>query len=157
MKKIVITGAMGYIGTELCKIFSGFTNEYEIVAIDKNFYSDRVQRLNSWGIKFIQCDILNNDQLKNILKDSDTVYHLAGITSVPTTLKDKGNNKEIYEVGVLGTRNILNCVEEHTKIVFPSTHVVFEGLKSVKKNVSENEKPKPILDYSKGKYNLKKT
>ena len=37
MKKIVITGAMGYIGTELCKIFSGFTNEYEIVAIDKNF------------------------------------------------------------------------------------------------------------------------
>jgi len=151
MKKIVITGAMGYIGTELCKIFSGFTNEYEIVAIDKNFYSDRVQRLNSWGIKFIQCDILNNEQLKNILKDSDTVYHLAGITSVPTTLKDKGNNKEIYEVGVLGTRNILNCVEEYTKIVFPSTHVVFEGLKSVKKNVSENEKPKPILDYSKGK------
>ena len=151
MKKIVITGAMGYIGTELCKIFSGFTNEYEIVAIDKNFYSDRVQRLNSWGIKFIQCDILNNEQLKNILKDSDTVYHLAGITSVPTTLKDKGNNKEIYEVGVLGTRNILNCVEEYTKIIFPSTHVVFEGLKSVKKNVSENEKPKPILDYSKGK------
>ena len=151
MKKIVITGAVGYIGTELCKIFSGFTNEYEIVAIDKNFYSDRVQRLNSWGIKFIQCDILNNDQLKNILKDSDTVYHLAGITSVPTTLKDKGNNKEIYEVGVLGTRNILNCVEEHTKIIFPSTHVVFEGLKSVKKNLSENEKPKPILDYSKGK------
>ena len=83
MKKIVITGAMGYIGTELCKIFSGFTNEYEIVAIDKNFYSDRVQRLNSWGIKFIQCDILNNEQPKNILKDSDTVYHLAGITSVP--------------------------------------------------------------------------
>ncbi|MAR64512.1 MAG: hypothetical protein CMB83_01075 [Flammeovirgaceae bacterium] len=152
MKKIVITGAMGYIGTELCKIFSGLTNEYEIVATDKNFYSDRVQRLNSWGIEFIQCDILNIEKLKNVLKNSDTVYHLAGITSVPTTLSDKVNSKEIYEVGVLGTRNILNCVQEHTKIVFPSTHVVFEGLKSVKKNVSEKEKPKPILEYSKGKF-----
>ena len=151
MKKIVITGAMGYIGTELCKIFSGFSKEYEIVAIDKNFYSDRVQRLNSWGIKFIQCDILDIEKLKNVLKNSNTVYHLAGITNVPTTLKDKASNKEIYDVGVLGTRNILNYAEEQTKIVFPSTHVVFEGLKSVKKNISEKEKPKPILDYSKGK------
>ena len=77
---------MGYIGTELCKIFSGFSKEYEIVAIDKNFYSDRVQRLNSWGIKFIQCDILDIEKLKNVLKNSNTVYHLAGITNVPTTL-----------------------------------------------------------------------
>ena len=151
MKKIVITGAMGYIGTELCKIYSGLAKNNEIVAIDKNFYSDRVQRLNSWGIEFKQCDILNTEQLKSILKNSDIVYHLAGITTVPTTLSDKGNNKEIYEVGVLGTRNVLNFVEKNTKIVFPSTHVVFEGLKTVRKNLSENIKPKPILEYAKGK------
>ena len=34
MKKIVITGAMGYIGSELCKIYSGLTNQYEVIAIE---------------------------------------------------------------------------------------------------------------------------
>ena len=29
----------------------------------------------------------------------------------------------------------------------PSTHVVFEGLKDVKKDIEENEETKPILSY----------
>ena len=74
MKKIVITGAMGYIGTELCKIYSGLTNQYEVIALDRDFYSDRVNRLNTWGIKFIQCDILDIGKLSNVLKDADIVY-----------------------------------------------------------------------------------
>ena len=36
MKKIVITGALGYIGTELCKLYSGFSWKYEVVAIDSD-------------------------------------------------------------------------------------------------------------------------
>ena len=38
----------------------------------------------------------------------------------------------------------------------PSTHVVFEGLKDVKKDIKENEETKPILSYGKSKdYNEK--
>ena len=40
MKKIVITGGLGYIGTELCRIYSGYSWNYEITVIDKNFVSD---------------------------------------------------------------------------------------------------------------------
>ena len=43
MKKIVITGALGYIGTELCELYSGFSWKYEVVAIDNRFISERVQ------------------------------------------------------------------------------------------------------------------
>ena len=72
-KKIVITGALGYIGTELCKIYSGFSHHYEIIAIDNQFHSERVNRLNNWGIKFVQCDILNKSLLPTILEDADIV------------------------------------------------------------------------------------
>ena len=36
--------------------------------------------------------------------------------------------------------------------MFPSTHVVFEGIKKMKKGIEETYQPKPILDYSTGKY-----
>ena len=34
-KKIVITGGIGYIGTELCKIYSGYSWHHKIKVIDK--------------------------------------------------------------------------------------------------------------------------
>ena len=52
MKKIVITGALGYIGTELCKLYSGFSWKYEVVAIDNRFISERVNELKRRKIKF---------------------------------------------------------------------------------------------------------
>ena len=37
----------------------------------------------------------------------------------------------------------------------PSTHVVFEGLKDIKKDIQENEETKPILSYGKLKILMK--
>ena len=39
MKKIVVTGALGYIGTELCKLYSGFSWKYDVIGIDNRFVS----------------------------------------------------------------------------------------------------------------------
>ena len=36
MKKIIITGGLGYIGTELCKIYSGFSWHHEITVTTKD-------------------------------------------------------------------------------------------------------------------------
>ena len=52
-KRIVITGGLGYIGTELCKIYSGISWNNEILVIDNRFISERVNQLREWGIKFI--------------------------------------------------------------------------------------------------------
>mgnify|MGYP001191287496 CR=1 FL=1 len=155
MKKIIITGGLGYIGMELSKIYSGKTRNYEVIVIDRNFFSERVSQLKRWGIKYKQIDILNKDQLRNIISDADIIYHLAGITDVGTTKedKDKKRDKEIREVGVVGTENIIKFSNEDCKIVFPSTHVIFEGLNKVVKNIDENYSPLPLLEYSKGKVN----
>ena len=36
MKKIVITGGLGYIGTELCRIYSGYSWNYKVTVIDED-------------------------------------------------------------------------------------------------------------------------
>ena len=71
MKKIIITGGLGYIGAELCKIYSGESWQSEIVVIDNKFISERVYQLNRWGIRFIQGDILDKKFLQ-IKKPLDT-------------------------------------------------------------------------------------
>ena len=40
MKKIVIIGGLGYLGTELCKIYSGESWSNKIIAIDSRFISE---------------------------------------------------------------------------------------------------------------------
>ena len=153
MKKVVITGGLGYVGMELAKIYSGKTNHYHVLVLDNVFYSERVSQLKRWGIKFQQIDITEKNNLKNAISDADIIYHLAGITDVGTTVKDKNPQRDrlIKKVGIEGTKNIIDLSSKETKIVFPSTHVIFEGLKSVEKNISENRKPLPVLEYSKGK------
>ena len=153
MKKIVILGALGYLGAELSKIYSGESWKNKIVAIDSRFISERVSQLKDWGIEFIQGHILDKKFLKKHLHDADVVHHLAGVTDV-AYVKNEANSEldnRITSTGVEGTNNVLNSISKKCKIIFPSTHVVFEGLKKVKKNIKENETTFPILTYSKSK------
>tara|TARA_B100001063_G_scaffold26777_1_gene20496 strand:- start:449 stop:2998 length:2550 start_codon:yes stop_codon:yes gene_type:complete len=153
MKKIVITGGLGYIGTELCKIYSGYSWNNEITVIDNRFISERVNQLRNWNINFIQGDILDKDLINKYLKDADVVHHLAGITLVPRTKNESSEfqEKKIKEVGEEGTQNILNVINDKCKIIFPSTHVVYEGINEIKKDIREDEETKPVLSYSTSK------
>ena len=152
-KKIVITGALGYIGTELCKLYSGFSWKYEVVAIDNRFVSERVNELKRRKIKFIQADILNLDSIKHYIKEADVVHHLAGITDVAYVKKEANKEKDdlTTSVAIEGTANVLNSMKDDATIVFPSTHVVFEGLKEKKENIDESEQTSTFLSYSSSK------
>ena len=152
-KKIVILGALGYLGTELCKLYSGESWHHKIIAVDNRFSSQRISQLKEWGIEFFQGEILDKDFLKNILKDADIVHHLAGITNV-AYVKTESNTEldnNIRKVAIEGTNNVLNSIPSKCKLIFPSTHVIYEGLLKTKKNISENEKPFPVLAYSSSK------
>ena len=152
-KKIVITGGLGYIGTELCKLYSGVSWNNNITVLDNRFISERVNQLRNWNIEFIHGDILDKELVKKHCKDADVVHHLAGITDVPRTKNESSNEKDekIKLVAREGTQNILETISDECKIVFPSTHVVYEGIENVKNNILENEELKPILSYSSSK------
>ena len=158
MKKIVITGGLGYIGTELCKIYSGHSWNDKITVIDNRFISERVNQIRNWNMDFVQGDILDKELIKKHCSDADIIHHLAGITDVPR-VKSQSNadhDKKIIEVAQEGTQNILDVMKDDCKIVMPSTHVVYEGLETVKNDILENEETAPILSYGKSKdYNEK--
>ena len=153
IKKIVITGGLGYIGTELCKLYSGLSWYHKITVIDNRFISERVNQIRNWNMEFIQGDILDKQLINKFCKDADVVHHLAGITAVPRTKSEASSikDKEIKEVGEIGTKNILEAVNNKCKIIFPSTHVVYEGINEVKKDINEDEETKPLLSYSSSK------
>jgi len=152
-KKIIITGGLGYIGTELCKIYSGISWNNEILVIDNRFVSERVNQLRNWSIDFVHGDILDKDLINRYCKDADIVHHLAGITDVPRVKSESNKEKEekIKLVAEQGTQNILDSISDRCKIIFPSTHVVYEGIEKVKNDISEEEETKPILAYAKSK------
>ena len=152
-QKIVITGGLGYIGSELCKLYSGETRFKNIIVTDNRFVSERVKQLRDWGFEFIQTSILDPNSMKNLLQDADVVHHLAGITDVAYTKSESNEAKDqqLITTAVEGTNNVLNFTPSHCKIIFPSTHVVYEGFDEVKFDVTEDTDTTPVLAYSKSK------
>ena len=154
MKKIVITGGLGYIGTELCKIYSGYSWNDQITVIDNRFISERVNQIRNWNMNFVHGDILDKNLIKKYCSEADIVHHLAGITSVPRVKSESNQDSDnkIKQVAEEGTQNILDVINDSCKIIMPSTHVIYEGLNDVKNDLEEDEPAKPVLSYGQSKF-----
>lgn len=148
-KKWIITGAIGYVGFKICELLQYSTDR--VVAIDNNFKSFEVEKLVSWGIEFYHRDLFN---CQNLLDDADYCIHCAGITDVAIVASQSTPEKDalIMKVGVDGTREIFKYLPGKCKIVFLSTHVIYENLKERILNITEEHPPCPNLAYSTSKY-----
>ena len=105
MKKVLITGASGFVGKYLIKEFQ--KESYEIIACDINqeqFFDENVSYHN--------IDILDKDAVEDIIKQNkpDYLVNLAAISSVGLSWSIP---KKTMEVNVLGTLNILEAVKEY--------------------------------------------
>ena len=153
-KKIVITGGLGYIGTELCKIYSGYSWNDKIKVIDNRFISERVSQIRNWNMNFVQGDILDKELIYKYCHNADIIHHLAGITDVTRVKSESATSRDekIKKVAEEGTQNILDVISDECKIIMPSTHVIYEGLNDVKKDLLEEETAKPVLSYGQSKF-----
>lgn len=149
MRKIVITGGIGYIGTELSKLFTK-NNRDRVTVIDNRFIAERVSFLRKNNIEFVEKDLFN---CADILKDADVVIHLAGVTDVAYTVttQDKDKDQAIIKNGIDLTKFVLENISKNCKLIFPSTHVIFEGLKETVFDIDEKFEPCPVLTYAKCK------
>lgn len=129
MKRILVTGGAGYIGSHTCVelmnaghevfIYDNFSNSSPIAI-------ERVEKITGKAIRFIQGDILDQYLLENTIKASncDTVIHFAGLKSVGESVKQPIN---YYENNVVGTLTLLKAMTNCNinKLVFSSSATVY--------------------------------
>ena len=153
--KILITGGAGFIGSELIKYLK---NKNSILIVDKKKSKKLVSKYKKLGIKYTIGNLLDLNFSRRIYKNIDTIFHLAGIVKVPNTDIDLNVNKEkkIFNDAIQILNNIVKFSNKNTKIIFPSTHLVFENCKKNKQTFYENSKPLPNLAYSRSKLKCEK-
>ena len=118
MKKVLITGAEGYIGSHLVKMLAEH-GSYDISYMDNRFHTE----FNDISKYVAENFFIFDDFTDRVLFDVyDAVVHLGGRSVVPQSLKEPS---EYYRVNTMGTNNILNSVyTDH--FIFASTSSAFE-------------------------------
>tara|TARA_B100000886_G_scaffold62688_1_gene38883 strand:+ start:1900 stop:2796 length:897 start_codon:yes stop_codon:yes gene_type:complete len=153
--KIFITGGAGFIGNELINLISDKKN---LVVIDMKKNRKVLNKFKKLRVKYISGNLNNRNFVKKTLKNVKIIYHLAGITKVPNTDVNLDLRKEkiIYNNSVKIMKNLINNLPKNTKIIFPSTHLVFEDCKINKETFYESSRPLPKLAYARGKLDCEK-
>jgi len=153
--KILITGGAGFIGNELIKLIK---NKRDIIVVDKKKNKKIISRFKELNIKYIQGDLTNKKFSRRIYKHAKLIYHLAGTVKVPNTdvNLDKKKEKKIYNEAIVIIKNLISFSKKKIRVVFPSTHLVFENCKKNKSRFNENSLPVPNLAYSRSKHDCEK-
>ena len=145
MKKILITGHLGYIGPHMVDIIKNRTN-YETHGCDIGLFSD-----NAWEDfpavdKEYVCDF--RDLTDEILSKIDTVIHLAAISNDPMGDLDENITMNINAVGTIEFAK--KCKSAGVKKFLMSSSCSIYG-KSEKLDMVETDKTEPLTAYAKSK------
>lgn len=150
MKKILITGAEGFIGSHLTELL--FLKGYEVRALSQ--YNSN----NHWGwLENISCkdqiDIVTGDIrdphfCKHITKDIDVVFHLAALIAIPYSYVAPD---AYLETNIKGTLNICQAARENgnIRVVHTSTSEVYGSAQFVP--ITEQHPLQPQSPYSASK------
>ena len=130
MKKIVVTGGLGFIGSNLINLLikkNFFVINVDKVSYSSNFYNHKEYK-NSKKYKFIKCDI-KDKKFKNIIyKYKPTcIFNLAAETHVDRSID---NPKNFIQSNIVGVYNLLEYFKEYSdkfksKLIHISTDEVY--------------------------------
>lgn len=143
---ILITGGLGFIGSNLIKLIS---NKFNVKILDDLSNLPHLDKKKfEYEKNIIIGDIKNYDICKQAVRGVDIIVHLAARGNVVDSVNDPFDN---YENNVLGTFNILKAATDYgvKKIIFASTGGALMG--NCELPVSEDSVPKPIAPYGASK------
>ncbi len=153
MKKILITGASGFIGSFIVE--KALEQGFETWAAMRKTSSHKY--LNDHRIKFIEIDLSSEDKLIEVFKKHSFNYivHAAGVTKCL-------NHKDFFKVNTIGTKNLVNAIVKTNapieKFIFISSLSVFGDIHEQQpyKEIDETDIPKPNTLYAKSKIEAEK-
>ena len=145
MKKVIITGATGTLGTSLIKNLIKKNIEILVIA---NPYSKRNKNIiDDKLVKIIECDLSDYDKLENVSNDIyDVFYHFAWSGTFGKDREDIFKQEKNIEnsIKAVNLAKRFNC----KKIIFSGSQAEY-GIK--KEKLTENMEMNPITEYGKAK------
>ena len=134
MKKILVTGAFGQLGTSLCEVLSNKS----ILATGRIITTTEKYRS-------VELDITNQKNVEELIHNykPDIIIHLAAMTDVDGCEKDP---EIAFDINVRATENLLKNFRG--KFIYISTDYVFDGEEGP---YSEDDKVNPVSVYGKTK------
>ena len=156
MQKIIVTGGLGFIGSNLIELL--LTKKFKVLNIDKTSYASNVYNVKDFlknkHYSFIKANI--NDQ-KKVLKilnkfKPDGIFNLAAETHVDRSIDGP---KEFFYSNTLGVFNLLeafkkyNKIKQNSKLIHVSTDEVYGDI--LKGRSSEIWPYKPSSPYAASK------
>ena len=130
MKKILVTGGAGYIGSHTCVEL--LESGYEVVIVDDLSNSElepikRVESLTGKTLNFHQVNILDKEALDAVFKkegDIDAVIHFAALKAVGESVEQP---LRYYHNNIAGSLTLFEVMQNHgvSNIVFSSSATVY--------------------------------
>jgi len=147
MRKVLITGADGFIGSHLTELL--VSKGYQVKALSQ------YNSFNNWGwLEDIDCkdhvevvtgDIRDPHYCKHITKDVDIIFHLAALIAIPYSYVAPGS---YVDTNIKGTLNICQAAKENgnIRVIHTSTSEVYGTAQYVP--IDENHPLQPQSPYS---------
>ena len=116
LKKILITGGAGFIGSHVVRLFVNKYPDYHIVNLDKLTYAGNLANLKDIESKpnytFVKADIADLDEMRRIITEHkiDGIIHLAAESHVDRSIKDPFT---FARTNVMGTLALLQAAKEY--------------------------------------------
>ncbi len=116
MRKILITGGAGFIGSHVVRLFVNKYPQHDIFNLDKLTYAGNLANLRDIEKKpnyhFIKADIVDGEQILELFgkHQFDSVIHLAAESHVDRSIS---NPMEFIMTNIVGTVNLLNAAKFH--------------------------------------------
>ena len=121
IKKVLITGANGFIGGTLMRYYQN--QGQDVMGVD----------LVGNGADILEGDISQPDTISNLLQECDVIIHTAALVS--NAMQDS----DMWRVNVLATRNLINAAKEHKVRRFVQISSVVAYGNSAEGELDENQ------------------
>ena len=144
--KYAVTGGAGFVGNNIVRLL--VSKGHDVVVVD-NLHVGKKENLEGVyeKIQFYNTDIRNFEELENVLKNVDGIFHEAALTIVQESFSKKD---EYFDVNVHGTENILKIAKKHKiKVVFASSSAVYGNIIDIP--ITEESERNPINPYGETK------
>ena len=152
MYSIIVTGGLGFIGSNLIKLLE--KKNYYIINIDKINYSSNVKNIpdNIQNYKFYKEDINNRTAIKNIINkyNPKIIYNLAAETHVDRSIDDPKNFINSNILGIYNLLEVIRSLKKKIKFIQISTDEVYGDIEN-KKNSKELDAYNPSSPYAASK------